>query len=89
MAAFAKYVGIDYSGTQTPSANLNGLRVYLAEGNPTLGGVSPPPSLRTCWMRRGIGEWLVNTLAEDVSSLVGIDHDFSIHLHYFETRSRR
>lgn len=32
MLAFARYIGIDYSGAQTPTASLPGLRVYLAEG---------------------------------------------------------
>lgn len=29
--AFARYVGIDYSGAETPTSSLKGLRVYLAE----------------------------------------------------------
>ena len=29
--AFARYIGIDYSGAQTPNASLPGLRVYLSE----------------------------------------------------------
>jgi hypothetical protein len=29
---FARYIGIGYSGAQTPTASLKGLRVYLAEG---------------------------------------------------------
>jgi hypothetical protein len=29
MFAFDRYIGIDYSGAQTPSASLKGLRVYL------------------------------------------------------------
>jgi hypothetical protein len=29
--AFARYIGIDYSGAQTPTASLRGLWVYLAE----------------------------------------------------------
>jgi len=33
MSAFDRYIGIDYSGAQTPSASLKGLRVYLADGN--------------------------------------------------------
>jgi hypothetical protein len=28
---FEQYVGIDYSGAQTPSASLSGLRIYAAE----------------------------------------------------------
>ena len=31
--AFARYIGIDYSGAQTPTASLKGLRVYMAEGD--------------------------------------------------------
>ena len=33
MPAFARTIGIDYSGAQTPIASLKGLRVYLAEGD--------------------------------------------------------
>jgi hypothetical protein len=31
--SFARYIGIDYSGAQTPTASLKGLRVYLVEGD--------------------------------------------------------
>ena len=31
MSAFARYIGIDYSGAETPMASLKGLRVYMAE----------------------------------------------------------
>ena len=47
--------------------------------------VLPPPSPRKYWTRRGIAEWLVERLAEDVPTLVGIDHGFSFPLRYFET----
>jgi hypothetical protein len=33
---------------------------------------------------RGIAEWLVERLAEDAPTLVGIDHGFSFPLRYFE-----
>ena len=33
MSAFARYVGIDYSGAETPNASLKGLRVYLRSHN--------------------------------------------------------
>ena len=29
--AFLRYVGIDYSGAETPNASLKGLRVYAAD----------------------------------------------------------
>ncbi len=33
MNAFARYIGIDYPGAETPSASLKGLRVYMADRN--------------------------------------------------------
>lgn len=84
MPAFARTIGIDYSGAQTPSASLPGLRVYLAEGDAEPVEVPPPPSPRKYWTRKGIAEWLVEWLAEDTPTLVGIDHGFSFPLRYFE-----
>lgn len=85
MAAFDRYIGIDYSGAKTPTASLKGLCVYLAEGAALPVEVLPPPSPRKYWTRRGIAEWLVERLAEDTHTLVGIDHGFSFPLRYFET----
>jgi hypothetical protein len=84
MPAFTRYIGIDYSGAETPNASLKGLRVYLAEGVASPVEVPPPPSPRKYWTRRGIAEWLVERLAEDIPTLVGIDHGFSFPLRYFE-----
>ena len=88
--AFNCYIGIDYSGAETPTASLKGLRVYLAEGDAPPVEVLPPPSTKKYWTRRGIAEWLVDKLAEDMPTLVGIDHGFSFPLRYFElTASKR
>jgi hypothetical protein len=84
MPAFTRTIGIDYSGAQTPTSSLKGLRVYLAEDASPPVEVLPPPSPRKYWTRRGIAEWLVDKLAEDPSTLVGIDHGFSFPLSYFE-----
>jgi hypothetical protein len=84
MPAFARTIGIDYSGAETPTASLKGLRVYMAEGDAPPTEVPPPPSAKRYWTRRGIAEWLVERLAEDVPTLVGIDHGFSFPLRYFE-----
>ena len=81
---FARYIGIDYSGAETPTASLKGLRVYRAEDDGPPVEVPPPPSPRKYWTRKGIAEWLVERLAEDVPTLVGIDHGFSFPLRYFE-----
>ena len=41
-------------------------------------------SPRKYWTPQGIAEWLVERLAEDAPTLVGIDHGFSFPLRYFE-----
>ena len=85
MPVFARTIGVDYSGAGTPTASLKGLRVYLAEGDERQVEILPPPGLRKYWTRKGIAEWLVERLAEDAPTLVGIDHGFSFPLRYFET----
>ena len=81
---FDRYIGIDYSGAETPTASLKGLRVYLADRLSPPVEVLPPPSPRKYWTRRGIAEWLVERFYEDRATLVGIDHGFSFPLRYFE-----
>ncbi len=85
MPVFARYIGIDYSGAQTPTASLKGLRIYLAGSDAAPTEVLPPPSAKKYWTRRGVAEWLVDRLAEETPTLVGIDHGFSFPLRYFET----
>ncbi len=85
MAVFERYIGIDYSGAQTPTSSLKGLRVYMADRKHDPVEVNPPPSPRKYWTRRGVAEWLVERLCEEASALVGIDHGFSFPLRYFET----
>jgi hypothetical protein len=82
---FDCYIGVDYSGAETPSSSLKGLRAYMADraGSPL--EVHPPPSPRKYFTRRGIAEWLVERLSEDRPMMVGIDHGFSFPLRYFET----
>jgi hypothetical protein len=82
--AFDRYIGIDYSGAQTPSSSLSGLRVYAADRSANPQEVLPPPSPRKHWTRRGIAAWLVEILAEGTPTLIGIDHGFSFPLQYFE-----
>jgi hypothetical protein len=84
MKAFARYVGIDYSGAQTPANSLPGLRIFEAEGDAPAFEVPPPPSPRKYWARREIAEWLVDQFGCPEPLLVGIDHGFSFPLRYFE-----
>jgi hypothetical protein len=82
--SFERYIGIDYSGAETPTSSLKGLRVYAADRLTAPQEVEPPPSPRKYWTRKGIAEWLVERLSEGLPTLVGIDHGFSFPLQYFE-----
>ena len=84
LPSFSRHLGIDYSGTQTPTSSLPGLRVYAADRRSPPAEVLPPPSPRKYWTRRGVAEWLAERLAEEEPTLVGIDHGFSFPLAYFE-----
>ena len=84
MPAFERYIGVDYSGAETPDASLRGLRMYVADRTSQPVEIPPPDGPRKYWTRRGIAEWLVELLAEGTPTLVGIDHSFSFPLRYFE-----
>lgn len=82
--SFDRYIGIDYSGAETPTSSLKGLRVYMAVHDTEPAEVPPPPSPRKYWTRKDIAEWLVERFQESKPTLVGIDHGFSFPLRYFE-----
>jgi hypothetical protein len=42
--AFERYIGIDYSGAETPKSSLPGLRVYEAHRLTAPQEIEPPPS---------------------------------------------
>lgn len=82
--SFARYLGIDYSGAGTATSSLPGLRAYQSSPDSSPTEVLPPPSPRKYWTRRGLIHWLADLLAEDIPTLVGLDHGFSVPLRYFE-----
>jgi len=82
--AFERYVGLDYSGAETPKSSLKGLRVYEADRSTSSHEVMPPPSPRKYWTRKEVAEWLVENLSEGPLTLIGIDHGFSFPMQYFE-----
>jgi len=84
MPQFKRYIGIDYSGAETPTSSLKGLRIYEADKQREPTEVPPPVSPRRYWTRRGIAEWLREQLAMEDPAIVGVDHAFSSSLQYFE-----
>lgn len=84
MVQFQRYIGIDYSGAETPTSSLKGLRVYSTAPQSDPREVLPPSGPKKYWTRRGIAEWLLAELTRSEPTLVGIDHAFSFPLRYFE-----
>ena len=84
MPQFTRYFGIDYSGAQTATSSLPGLRLYVATPSQPPVEIPPPPSPRKYWTRRSLAEWLAAELRDGPPTLVGIDHAFSFPLRYFE-----
>jgi hypothetical protein len=80
MSTFVRYIGIDYSGVETPTSSLKGLRVYSGNCERGPEEVPPPTVPRRYWTRRGVAEWLVLRLQEATPTLVGIDYGFSFPL---------
>jgi hypothetical protein len=85
MPQFSRYLGIDYSGAQTPTSSLPGLRLYSATPSSPPIEIPPPPSPRKYWTRRGLAHWLATELLNGPPTLVGIDHAFSFPIRYFDT----
>lgn len=82
--AFRCYLGIHYSGAETPDSGLKNLRVSSATPDMPPQEVLPPPGPRKCWSRRELAHWLAQELAGDMPTIVGIDHALSFPLRYFE-----
>ena len=92
MPQFERYLGIDYSGAQTPVNNLPGLQVYEATLKRLPFEIKPTQSVagplkKKHWSRKGIAEFLARELQEGPCTLVGIDHGFSFSLSYFNQHS--
>src|SRR5262245_6713720 len=84
MPRFTRTVGIAYSGAFFADQSLPGLRVYACDAGASPVEVAPPPSPRKYFTRREIAQLLVERLAEDTPTLVGLAHGFSFPLRYFE-----
>ncbi len=81
---FSRYIGIDYSGAQTPESRLKTLQVYAAarEGEPLK--VSPPSKGVANWSRREIARYCLEALNSDDAVIIGIDHGFSFPMSYMQ-----
>ena len=94
MSAFSFFVGIDYSGAQTPTSRLKGLQVYAARSGGTPEQVKTPAtvqalgraqrqSLPRYWSRAEVAQWIIGVVRQGERALIGIDHGFSFPDSYF------
>lgn len=97
MSAFDVYIGIDYSGAETPTSRRKELQVYAAKpgGAPEpvktpaiatflASGSNNPQSSPRYWTRSEIALWLISLAKQGVHYIAGIDHGFSFPESYFK-----
>ncbi|MFO1192322.1 MAG: hypothetical protein U1F00_09195 [Rhodoferax sp.] len=85
---FDLFLGIDYSGAQTPTARLPGLQVYatrpgVIEAEAWRSPARSNNGQRVNWTRREMAECLRDEIKRGTRLLAGIDHGFSFPLSYF------
>jgi hypothetical protein len=84
---FDLFIGIDYSGAETPTSRLKGLQVYTARLGelPTRYSRAVSNNGRPCnWSRKEIAEWLIELAQQGARFIAGIDHAFSFPQSYFD-----
>ena len=86
MAAFHRYIGIDYSGAGEPSDRQPGLQVYRSTPEALAARVAPPDTRTTVnWSRRELAGWLTEEIERaEAPVIVGIDHAFSFPASYMQ-----
>lgn len=81
---FSTYIGIDYSGAQTPESRLRTLQVYETKPN------GPPMKVHTAaqgarnWSRLEVAQYCQEALEGDGPVIIGIDHGFSFPIDYMQ-----
>ncbi|HBV95889.1 MAG: hypothetical protein JL50_04525 [Peptococcaceae bacterium BICA1-7] len=83
---FDYYIGIDYSGAESPESRLKGLQVYVASRNDPERVKTPvaPKGHHWNWSRREVAEWLIKQVKANKLFIACIDHGFSFPLSYYK-----
>ncbi len=81
---FTRYIGIDYSGAQTPTSRLKTLQVYEARRSGEPGKVATPAKAAKNWSRLEVAQYCAGALETGEPVIIGIDHAFSFPLGYME-----
>jgi hypothetical protein len=79
---FENYIGIDYSGADTPVKRNSGLQVFMAGGDGKIAKIKTDAGSNWNWNRKEIAYWCLNQLRNNEPIIIGIDHAFSFPLSY-------
>lgn len=81
---FSCYIGIDYSGAQTPESRLKALQVFEARQERDPVKVSTPAAGAKNWSRLEVAQYCLSALESGEPTLIGIDHAFSFPVGYMQ-----
>jgi hypothetical protein len=81
---FDRTVGITYSGAETAESSLKALCVYQTVKGGPAEEVAPPDGVKRYWSRYALADWLRERLAEDIPTIIGLDHALSFPMRYYE-----
>ena len=81
---FQRYIGIDYSGAQTPESRLKALQIYEARGGRPPIKVSTQAEGARNWSRREVAQFCEGAIKTGEAVMIGIDHAFSFPMSYME-----
>lgn len=79
---FSRYIGIDYSGAQTPESRLKGLQVYVAGRDGEPAKINTPAVWAKHWSRLEVAQFCLKALESSEPVIIGIDHAFSFPMSY-------
>lgn len=81
---FTRYIGIDYSGAQTPESRLKALQVYEARDEQLPIKASTPTDGAKNWTRVEVAQFCAAALETEEPLIIGIDHGFSFPMTYMD-----
>lgn len=81
---YHRYIGIDYSGAQTPESRLKGLQLYAASGDDEPVKISTQIPGAKNWNRQEIAQNCYSAIRLERPVIIGIDHAFSFPLSYMQ-----
>ncbi len=80
MASFDLFIGIDYSGAETPTSRLKSIQVYASDTDEPRCVMSPSATegKRWNWTRQEVAQWLIEQARSGKRFTAGIDQMSSL-----------